>query len=93
MSFYNFYDNNGTCNFNEGNQSSGFSEENIKSAYEKYKDYSQNELYNEFLKETARQKANGSLNRDKLMALKDTIMPYLSQEEQQTLNQIFNDIM
>ncbi len=96
---FNGYSQNDSARFNESSfnnahyNSQNFSEDNIKSTYEKYRGYSQNELYNEFIKETAKQKANGSLNAEKLNQIKNTIMPYLSPAEQETLNKILNEIM
>ena len=52
----------GYASGNSNKQGSQVSEDDIKSTYEKYRGYNQNELYNEFLKETAKQKANGSLS-------------------------------
>ena len=69
------------------------SQDDIKNTYEKYRGYNQNELYNEFIKETAKQRASGSLTPEKLNQIKSTILPYLSEKEQETLNKILNDIM
>ena len=82
-----------SSNFNSSNSSATPSQDDIKNTYEKYRGYNQNELYNEFIKETAKQRASGSLTPEKLNQIKSTILPYLSEKEQETLNKILNDIM
>lgn len=58
----------------------------------KYKDLSQNELMAELMKEASKLKANGSLNESSLQALKSTLSPMLSAEQNETLNNILNMI-
>ena len=64
----------------------------IEQDLNRYKNLSQNELLNEFMKEATKLKANGSLNEKNINALKSTLAPMLSAEQNQMLNQLLNMI-
>lgn len=81
-------------NFNEFNNQDEFNniEQNLDDVYSKYSSYSENELMQEFLKQTQIQKQNGALDMDKLEQVKQVLLPYLDESQKETLEQILNKI-
>ena len=64
--------------------------EDINDLIDKYSTYSYEELMNEFLKESDRKKKIGELSDSQLDTIKSTLKPYLSEEKQNKLDDLFN---
>lgn len=64
--------------------------EDINDLIDKYSTYSYEELMNEFLKESDRKKKTGELSDSQLDTIKSTLKPYLSEEKQNKLDDLFN---
>ena len=69
-------------------ESNFINEDEIKKKIDKYKNYSNQELLNELLKETNRQKKNGTLTDKKLDEIANGLIPYLDNEQKQRMNEI-----
>lgn len=67
---------------------SEFEQNKINEAIEKYSDYSSDQLLNEFVNQTNKQKQDGTFDVGKLENVKNTLTPYLSAEQQKRLNEI-----
>ena len=59
---------------------------------DKYKNYSQEELIQEFIKESKKQKQNGELNSFQIENIKNTLSPYLTDSQKQNLNNLMDMI-
>ena len=57
---------------------------------DKYSKLSSNELMQEFIKLTAKEKSAGHLSDKKLNGIKDTLKPYLNSEQVSSLDSIIN---
>ena len=57
---------------------------------DKYSKLSSNELMQEFIKLTAKEKSAGHLSDKKLNGIKDTLKPYLNSEQVSSLDNIIN---
>ena len=66
--------------------------QNAQDVFNKYSGYSQSELMQEFLNQTAIQKQKGTLSPEKLDEIKDVLLPYLNNNQRETLEQILNRI-
>ena len=60
----------------------------IEEELKKYENLSEQELMQEFLKESKKQKANGDLNDEKLNNIKETLSPFLNKEQLSKLNDL-----
>ena len=69
-------------------ESNSINEDEIKKKIDKYKNYNNQELLNELLKETNRQKKNGTLTDKKLDEMMNGLLPYLDNEQKQRMNEI-----
>lgn len=56
----------------------------------KYKNFSQQDLLNEFVKLTNQKKANGEFNQAEIDRIKETLNPYLTNEQKQNLENLIN---
>lgn len=63
-------------------------EQTLKQTLSKYKGLSQTDLLNELLKETNKQKQNGSLDNNKISELGEQLKPLLDSNQQAKLNEI-----
>ena len=59
---------------------------NVEEQLKKYENLSQAELMQEFIKESKKQKQNGSLDRDKMENIKSTLLPFLNSNQQKQLD-------
>ena len=75
-------------NENNNSNSNNIGSDNIESFYNKYKDLSDNELLNEFVKQSHNLKQKGGLSDDKISNIKSTIFPYLNEEQKLKFEQL-----
>lgn len=75
-------------NQNFENDSQKINEEILKKHIQKYQNMSQQELLNELLSETGKQRQNGSLDNKKLSEIQNSLMPLLDKEQQDRLKQL-----
>src|SRR5574344_1529844 len=73
-------------NFSKMKSNEKKQQEDVKEKISKYQDLSQNELMEELVKETRKQKENGGLDDDKLDQIKHTLNAILSPSEQKKLD-------
>ena len=66
--------------------------ESIEDKIEKYSAYSSDELMQEFLNISKQQKLSGKLNSEYISNIKNTLAPYLSVEQKNTLNSLMDKI-
>ena len=66
------------------------SEDNLKKMVDKYSGLSNDELMREFVKLTTEKKRNGELGKSELSNIKNTIMPYLDENQKAKLNSIID---
>lgn len=66
--------------------------EQIENLMEKYKNLNQEELMQEFLRESKKQKQKGELNDTKLESIKQTLTPFLSADQQKNLDYLMGII-
>ena len=66
--------------------------EKMEDLIEKYSSYSQADLLSEFMKLTNEKKKKGELNESELNSLKQTISPFLNNEQKNNLDKIMNVI-
>ncbi len=64
----------------------------VEDLMDKYKNYSQEELIQEFIKESKKQKENGELNSFQIENIKNTLSPYLTDSQKQNLNNLMDMI-
>ena len=57
---------------------------------EKYKGLSKQELMQEFLKESKKQKQSGELDKNKIENIKKTLTPFLDNNQQQNLQNLMD---
>lgn len=62
----------------------------IEELMNSFSSYSQEELLEEFFKLSEEKKKQGNLDNNELNKIKNTLMPHLSQEQQQNLDKIIN---
>lgn len=55
-----------------------------------YSKLSENDLMKEFIKLTLEKKKNGTLNDDELENIKNTIIPFLNEDQKNNLNKLLN---
>ncbi len=60
----------------------------INDLVNKYRGYSEDELVNEFVRQTNFKRQNGEMDDAGLDRIKDTLSPYLNKEQQARLNEI-----
>ena len=63
---------------------------NIENLMDKYSTLSNEELFNEFIKETKKWKENGTINSEYLANIKNTLSPYLNNEQKNNLNNLMD---
>ena len=66
------------------------SKEDLQKIVDKYSGLSSDELMREFLRMTAEKKKNGELDHSELSNIKNTIMPYLDENQKAKLNSLIN---
>ena len=64
--------------------------EDLQKMVDKYSGLSSDELMREFLRMTAEKKKNGELGHGELANIKNTIMPYLDENQKAKLNSLIN---
>ena len=64
--------------------------QNLEELMEKYKGLSKQELMQEFLKESKKQKQNGELDKNKIENIKKTLTPFLDNNQQQNLQNLMD---
>lgn len=64
--------------------------ENITNMYDKYSQFSSDELLSEFIKTSKQRRADGTLNDSELARMKETLLPFLSEEQKGRLNQLLD---
>lgn len=69
---------------------SNIDKEQVEKMMNSYSSYSQEELLEEFFKLSEQKKKDGSLSDSDINNIKNTLTPYLSEEQQQNLNKIIN---
>ncbi len=70
------------------NQNSNPSNEDLENLINKYSTYSNDDLMKEFLKLTLDKKKKGELKPGELENIKNTIIPFLDENQKQSLNEI-----
>ena len=65
---------------------------NIEDKVDYYSNFSNDELYNEFLKEVNKGKKNGTINKQKLNEIKETILPFLDNDKRKKLDELLKII-
>lgn len=65
---------------------------NIENLIDKYSNLSSEQLFNEFINETKKGKANGTINADYINNIKSTLSPYLNSEQKNNLNNLMDII-
>lgn len=75
-------------NFEKNSQNSKFSETELKEKIDQYKSKDSNQLLDELIKETAKQKKNGTLDDNKLSTIGESLKPMLDKSQQEKLEQI-----
>ena len=66
--------------------------EKLEDLIDKYSTYSQTDLISEFMKLTNEKKKKGELNESEMNSLKQTISPFLNDEQKNNLDKIMNVI-
>lgn len=64
--------------------------QNLEDLMEKYKGLSKQELMQEFLKESKKQKQSGELDKNKIENIKKTLTPFLDNNQQQNLQNLMD---
>ena len=64
--------------------------QNVEDLMEKYKGLSKQELMQEFLKESKKQKQSGELDKNKIENIKKTLTPFLDNNQQQNLQNLMD---
>ena len=67
--------------------------DNIGKIYDKYKDKNEDELKEELFNTINKQKQDGTFNKDSLENTLNKISPFLTQEQNQKINEILNKII
>lgn len=67
-------------------------EQKIKEDYMKYSTYSEDELTNLLFKEVQRQKQQGTFDFERLKNAVEMLMPYITPEQKQKINNILSNI-
>jgi len=92
--FSDFVNNNNTqetkINSENSNKSEDVNKENLENLIDKYSKYNSNDLMGEFLRLTIEKKKRGELKKEELQTIKQTIYPYLNDEQKQNLNSIID---
>ena len=71
-------------------ESANINNENLEELIDKYSKYNSNDLMSEFMRLTIEKKKKGELKKEELQTIKQTIYPYLNDEQIQNLNNIMN---
>lgn len=64
--------------------------QNLEDLMEKYKGLSKQELMQEFLNESKKQKQSGELDKNKIENIKKTLTPFLDNNQQQNLQNLMD---
>lgn len=83
--------------FNENRKQMNLNEENkvkqkIENKVDYYSSFSSDELLNEFIKEVNKGKKNGTIDKQKLSEIKETLLPFLDNERRKKLDELLNII-
>lgn len=89
MSKFSEYINENNNEINQRNDEN-INKEKMEDLIDKYSSYNANELMNEFLKLTNEKKKKGELNQSEINSIKQTISPFLNDEQKNNLDQIMN---
>lgn len=93
MSNFNDYIKNNESNFSSSDDKP--SNEHLEDFISRYQNLSSSELMNEFMKLTIEKKRKGELRHDELNSIKETISPYLNDEQNSNLEKLMkmvNDV-
>lgn len=90
MTKFSEYINHEDLNNDKINNATNQSKEKMEDLIDKYSKYSENDLMNEFLKLTYEKKKKGELNETEINSLKQTIMPFLNDEQKNNLDRLMN---
>ena len=82
--------NNDTANTEKTKSSKELKQDDLEKLIDKYSKYDSNSLMSEFLKLTLEKKRRGELKKDELQSIKQTIYPYLDNEQKQNLDNLIN---
>ena len=66
--------------------------QNIENLYDKYKDFSQDELMQELAKNVNIQKQNGTFDFEHISNSVNMILPYLNEQQKQTIISLLNNL-
>lgn len=77
---------------NEDNIKIDNKEQEISDLIEKYSAYSEAELMDEFVQESARKRQNGELDDKKVQQIENILSPYLSSEQKEKLASLLNSV-
>ncbi len=84
------FSNSGNSGNSGKNASSGANEKYIDDMMRKYSNMDQNELMQEFLRQSAMEKRKGNLDANYFENIKSTLSPYLSREQLENFDKIVN---
>ena len=66
------------------------SDEKLEDMINKYQKFSDNELMDEFIKLTLQKKKKGELGKDEIINIKNTILPFLNNEQKKSLQKLLD---
>ena len=92
MGFKDFCENQQNNKNNENKDTQQNNKIDVSEVYEKYKNKNENELYDELIKNVAMQKQQGNYDHQKLSQTAEKLLPFLTQEQSQKLNQILQSL-
>lgn len=89
--FSDYIKNQNTTNTTQNKTSDkNLNQDDLENLINKYSTYNQNDLMNEFMKLTYEKKKNGELSSSDIDNLKQTMMPFLNDEQKQNLDKILS---
>lgn len=88
MRFSDYNNDNIKQDFNIGNND--VDQNKIEELYNQYSGFSNEQLMKEFFRKSVDLKQNGSLDENKLNAIKQSLLPYLTDEQIKSLNKILD---
>jgi len=77
-------------NIHKTNIDNNLNKNDLEELLSKYSSYNQNELLNEFIKLTYEKKQKGELDAKEINNLKQTIVPFLNNEQKENLDKILS---
>lgn len=77
---------------NEDNIKVDSKEQQISNLIDKYSTYSEAELMDEFISESARKRQNGELDDKNMQRIESILSPYLSSEQKEKLANLLNSV-